>query len=275
MPPSACSTTNAGATNPEIAARVSLTYNSSIDHDFNMKESGGPLPMNPGSINMQPQIQVLVQPQIQISAQPKGDASPQTNADATVNTNTTPTITNTTTESIVARPYTPPQHYSPPQVYAPPPQVITRVVPAPQAYKPYKQLKPLPRRKGLMITVSHPVMESIYHQYYEEPRYRPSVITAQRLAGGLRTGQFLHPLLLRQQFFDAAQRLLAIGQHVHVHAARPGLDQRSGERTAGEQEGLHMNAALRAAQDAQHVVLRAGHAVLLAEGGFRGQLIAR
>ena len=113
---------------------------------------GGPLPMNPGSINMQPQIQVLVQPQIQISAQPKGDASPQTNADATVNTNTTPTITNTTTESIVARPYTPPQHYSPPQVYAPPPQVITRVVPAPQAYKPYKQLKPLPRRKGLMIT---------------------------------------------------------------------------------------------------------------------------
>ena len=30
---------------PEIAARVSLTYNSSIDHDFDMAESGGPLPM--------------------------------------------------------------------------------------------------------------------------------------------------------------------------------------------------------------------------------------
>jgi len=30
------------------------------------------------------------------------------------------------------------------------------------------------------LDVSHPVMESIYHQYYEEPRYRPSVITAQR-----------------------------------------------------------------------------------------------
>jgi len=28
-------------------------------------------------------------------------------------------------------------------------------------------------------------MESIYHQYFEEPRYRPSVITAQRLAGGV------------------------------------------------------------------------------------------
>jgi 3-hydroxybutyryl-CoA dehydrogenase len=35
------------------------------------------------------------------------------------------------------------------------------------------------------LDVSHPVMESIYHQFYEEPRYRPSVITAQRLAGGL------------------------------------------------------------------------------------------
>jgi 3-hydroxybutyryl-CoA dehydrogenase len=35
------------------------------------------------------------------------------------------------------------------------------------------------------LDVSHPVMESIYHQYYDEPRYRPSAIAAQRLAGGL------------------------------------------------------------------------------------------
>ncbi|MFM2051520.1 MAG: hypothetical protein RL682_2011, partial [Pseudomonadota bacterium] len=35
------------------------------------------------------------------------------------------------------------------------------------------------------LDVSHPVMESIYHQYFEESRYRPSVITTQRLAGGL------------------------------------------------------------------------------------------
>jgi len=34
------------------------------------------------------------------------------------------------------------------------------------------------------LDVSHPVMESIYRQYYEEPRFRPSVITAQRLAAG-------------------------------------------------------------------------------------------
>ena len=35
------------------------------------------------------------------------------------------------------------------------------------------------------LDVSHPVMESIYRQYYDEPRFRPSVITAQRLAGGV------------------------------------------------------------------------------------------
>jgi 3-hydroxybutyryl-CoA dehydrogenase len=35
------------------------------------------------------------------------------------------------------------------------------------------------------LDVSHPVMESIYHQFYEEPRFRPSPQTAQRLAAGL------------------------------------------------------------------------------------------
>ena len=35
------------------------------------------------------------------------------------------------------------------------------------------------------LDVSHPVMESIYQQFYEEPRYRPSPIAAVRVAGGL------------------------------------------------------------------------------------------
>ena len=35
------------------------------------------------------------------------------------------------------------------------------------------------------LDVSQPVMESVYRQYYDEPRYRPSVIGAQRLAGGV------------------------------------------------------------------------------------------
>jgi 3-hydroxybutyryl-CoA dehydrogenase len=35
------------------------------------------------------------------------------------------------------------------------------------------------------VDVSHPVMESIYRQFYDEPRFRPSVIIAQRAAAGL------------------------------------------------------------------------------------------
>lgn len=42
------------------------------------------------------------------------------------------------------------------------------------------------------LDVSHPVMESVYHQYYEEPRYRPNVLTKQMLIAkqlGRKTGQ--------------------------------------------------------------------------------------
>ncbi len=35
------------------------------------------------------------------------------------------------------------------------------------------------------LDVSHPVMESIYGQFFDEPRFRPSPITTVRLAGGL------------------------------------------------------------------------------------------
>ena len=35
------------------------------------------------------------------------------------------------------------------------------------------------------LDVSHPVMESIYHQFYQEPRYRPSPLTALHLSAGL------------------------------------------------------------------------------------------
>lgn len=35
------------------------------------------------------------------------------------------------------------------------------------------------------LDVSHPVMESIYNQYYQEPRYRPSPLTGQRVIAGL------------------------------------------------------------------------------------------
>ncbi len=35
------------------------------------------------------------------------------------------------------------------------------------------------------LDVTHPVIESIYHQYYQEPRYRPSPIAQQRVTGGV------------------------------------------------------------------------------------------
>jgi len=35
------------------------------------------------------------------------------------------------------------------------------------------------------MDITHAVTESIYHQYYEEPRYRPNAIAAQRVAAGL------------------------------------------------------------------------------------------
>jgi 3-hydroxybutyryl-CoA dehydrogenase len=35
------------------------------------------------------------------------------------------------------------------------------------------------------LDVSHPVMESIYNQFYQEPRFRPHPLTAQRMAAGL------------------------------------------------------------------------------------------
>ncbi|MDX3908070.1 MAG: 3-hydroxyacyl-CoA dehydrogenase [Pigmentiphaga sp.] len=48
------------------------------------------------------------------------------------------------------------------------------------------------------LDVSHPVMESIYRQFFDEPRFRPSPLTTVRLAGGLlgrKTGQGFYTYL--------------------------------------------------------------------------------
>ena len=58
------------------------------------------------------------------------------------------------------------------------------------------------------MDVSHPVMESIYHQYYQEPKYRPSVIGQQRKDAGLlgrKSGQgFYRHIDGRQEVFADA-----------------------------------------------------------------------
>jgi 3-hydroxybutyryl-CoA dehydrogenase len=59
------------------------------------------------------------------------------------------------------------------------------------------------------LDVSHPVMESIYHQFYEEPRFRPSPITAQRLAAGLlgrKTGRGFYDYAGKQEAAPAMAR---------------------------------------------------------------------
>lgn len=67
------------------------------------------------------------------------------------------------------------------------------------------------------LDVSHPVMESIYQQFYDEPRFRPSPITAVRLAGGLigrKTGEGFYA------YPDGQKQVPA---EPSVPAAQPGL----------------------------------------------------
>ncbi len=48
------------------------------------------------------------------------------------------------------------------------------------------------------LDVSHPVMESVYRQFFDEPRFRPSPLTTVRMAGGLlgrKTGQGFYKYL--------------------------------------------------------------------------------
>ncbi len=77
------------------------------------------------------------------------------------------------------------------------------------------------------LDVSQPVMESIYRQYYEEPRYRPSALAAQRLAGGLLgrksgRGFYTYPDG-KQQALPVAPAPTARPARVWVSPARPAL----------------------------------------------------
>lgn len=78
------------------------------------------------------------------------------------------------------------------------------------------------------LDVSHPVMESIYHQYYEEPRYRPSPITAQRRAAGLlgrKSGEGFY-LYKDGARVEPSERRPAPAQRPPVYVAEPHAGQR-------------------------------------------------
>jgi len=75
------------------------------------------------------------------------------------------------------------------------------------------------------LDVSHPVTESIYQQYYQEPRYRPTLITRQRLAAGLlgrKTGQGFYRYLEGVQQVPAEPPAPCVAlPPVWVSASRP------------------------------------------------------
>jgi 3-hydroxybutyryl-CoA dehydrogenase len=74
------------------------------------------------------------------------------------------------------------------------------------------------------LDVSHPVMESIYHQYFEEPRFRPQPLTRQMLAAGTlgrKTGRgFYRHDAGKQEVFDEAPAPTARAAKVWVSRER-------------------------------------------------------
>lgn len=72
------------------------------------------------------------------------------------------------------------------------------------------------------LDVSHPVMESIYHQFYDEPRFRPSPITAVRTAGGLlgrKTGEGFYRYADGQKAVPAEPEVPALPKKLSVWVA--------------------------------------------------------
>ena len=110
------------------------------------------------------------------------------------------------------------------------------------------------------LDVSQPVMESIYHQYYEEPRFRPSPLGAQRLAAGVlgrKTGR---------GFYDYGNDAAAVAAPVPTPAAPlhpvwvSGRDPAARERVVAllAAAGADIEASARPTRDALCLVLPLG-----------------
>ncbi|GAB2912614.1 3-hydroxyacyl-CoA dehydrogenase [Paraburkholderia jirisanensis] len=106
------------------------------------------------------------------------------------------------------------------------------------------------------LDVSHPVMESIYHQFYEEPRFTPSPITATRLAGGLigrKTGEgFYRYEDGKQQLPAEAPAPSALPQRVWISRRHPQAYEALAELVA--KAGVPLDSVATAASDALLIV---------------------
>jgi 3-hydroxybutyryl-CoA dehydrogenase len=119
------------------------------------------------------------------------------------------------------------------------------------------------------LDVSHPVMESIFNQFYQEPRFRPSAITAQRLAAGLlgrkteqgfysyKDGALQKPIDTRTANVDGSKNNAAKQQPIiHVWVG-PGL-QRAGVIELLSQLGASVENTSTPSQDSLIVLLPEG-----------------
>jgi 3-hydroxybutyryl-CoA dehydrogenase len=81
------------------------------------------------------------------------------------------------------------------------------------------------------LDVSHPVMESIYHQYYEEPRFRPQGLTRQMLTAGMLGRKTSHGFYRygangNKEMRDEPVQPAALPSSVWLSQQRPELAQR-------------------------------------------------
>jgi 3-hydroxybutyryl-CoA dehydrogenase len=112
------------------------------------------------------------------------------------------------------------------------------------------------------LDVSHPVMESIYHQFYEEPRFTPSPITGTRFAGGLlgrKTGEgFYRYVDGKQQVAAEAPAPTTLPTSVWVSKRYPHAHE-AVVKLIGEASGVKLDDGAVPAADSLIVVTPFGH----------------
>lgn len=112
------------------------------------------------------------------------------------------------------------------------------------------------------LDVSHPVMESIYHQFYEEPRFTPSPITGTRLAGGLigrKTGEGFYKYVDgNKQMPDEAPAPTALPHRVWISRVSHGAREQVLKLIAKSDAAVHIDTGNTPAPDSLIVVTPLG-----------------